>query len=144
MIDLLQRLLRTRPTALPDPGAHLALAALLVRVARVDGVYSADEQGRITTALCHQFTLSGAEATALRLRAEEFEAAAPDTVRFTRAIKDAVPLDQRAAVMQVLWQVALADGTRHADEDALLRLVASLLGLSDVASAQARQKAALP
>jgi tellurite resistance protein len=37
--------------------------------------------------------------------------------------------------------VALADGLRDAEEDRLMRLVASLLGLTDVESALARQKA---
>jgi tellurite resistance protein len=37
--------------------------------------------------------------------------------------------------------VALADGLRDAEEDRLMRLVANLLGLTDVESAQARQRA---
>jgi uncharacterized tellurite resistance protein B-like protein len=43
--------------------------------------------------------------------------------------------------MQAMWSVALADGMRDAEEERLLRLVANLLGLSDVESALARQKA---
>jgi uncharacterized tellurite resistance protein B-like protein len=34
----------------------------------------------------------------------------------------------------------LADGTRASEEDALLRLVANLLGVTDTDSAMARQK----
>ncbi len=44
-------------------------------------------------------------------------------------------------VMVALWSVALADGLREAQEDRLMRLVANLLGLTDVDSALARQKA---
>ncbi|MBT6097182.1 MAG: TerB family tellurite resistance protein, partial [Marinovum sp.] len=73
---------------------------------------------------------------------ETLEQEAPDTVRFTRAIKDAVPYDDRTAVIEALWQIALADGDRDDDEDALLRLVAKLLGISDVDNAAARQRAA--
>ena len=43
--------------------------------------------------------------------------------------------------MTALWSVALADGLREAHEDQLLRLVSNLLGLTDVDSALARQKA---
>ena len=50
--------------------------------------------------------------------------------------------DDRLAVVQALWSVALADGHRTGEEDSLLRLVVSLLGVSDVDSALARQKAA--
>ncbi len=43
--------------------------------------------------------------------------------------------------MVALWSVALADGGRAAEEEQLLRLVANLLGLTDVDSAFARQEA---
>ena len=73
---------------------------------------------------------------------EELEAQAPDTVRFTRAIKDSVPYEERLGVIEALWQVVLADGTRSDEENSLLRLVASLLGVEDVDSAMARQRVA--
>ena len=68
------------------------------------------------------------------------EVAAPDTVRFTRAIKDAVAYEDRLGVIEALWKVVLADGQRAKEEDALLRLVANLLGVSDPDSARARQR----
>ena len=74
------------------------------------------------------------------LRGEILEKEAPDTVRFTRAIKDAVPYVDRVGVIEALWQIALADGERDAEEDALLRLVVNLLGVSDVESAAARKR----
>lgn len=54
-------------------------------------------------------------------------------------LKDAVPYEQRLEVIRSLWQVVLADGTRADEEDALLRLVSNLLGISDTDSAIARQ-----
>ena len=68
------------------------------------------------------------------------EEQAPDTVRFTRAIKDAVPLEERMGVIEALWAVALADGKRDDNEDALLRLIAPLLGINDRDSNLARLK----
>ena len=87
------------------------------------------------------YSLSTAQASALRLRAEALEANAPDTVRFTRAIKEEVPYEERFDVVRALWQVVLADGAREDEEDALMRLLASLLGVSDRDSAIARQQA---
>jgi len=63
-------------------------------------------------------------------------------VRFTRAIKDAVPYERRLEVIEALWQVVLADGSRSDEEDALLRLVSNLLGVTDTDSAMARQRVA--
>lgn len=142
MIDtLLRRLLAPQPSRLPDPDARLALAALLVRVARTDGLYSEAEIARIDRVLTTRHGLGPFEVTRLRAEAEALEAEAPDTVRFTRAIKAATALEDRADLVTALWSVALADGGRDAEEDRLLRLVANLLGLTDVENAQARQKA---
>ena len=138
--DLLRRLSVPGPARLPDPEARLALAALLVRIARSDGAYDGAEVARIDRVLSSRYRLSDAEAQTLRHQAEVLETEAPDTVRFTRAIKDAVPYEDREGVIEALWQVALADGRRDQDEDAMLRLVANLLGVSDQASAMARQR----
>ena len=137
---LLRRLMSPAPDRLPDPDARLALAALLVRVARTDGAYDDREVQRIDSALATRFGLSPFEAAALRGRAERLEEEAPDTVRFTRAIKDHVALEDRVAVVEALWEVALADGRRDAEEDSLLRTVAPLLGVEDADSNIARRR----
>lgn len=138
---LLSGLLAPAPAPLPAPEARVALAALLVRVARADGSYDDAEQRRIDRVLAAHYALSPFEAVALRGKAEVLETEAPDTVRFTRALKDAVPHEDRMALMQALWAVALADGARDGAEDAVIRLVASLLGVTDKDSGIARQRA---
>lgn len=138
---LLRRLLSPEPPPLPEAEANLALAALMVRAARTDGLYSAEEVERIDRVLMTDLSIGPFEAARLRAEAEVLEAEAPDTVRFTRALKAATALEHRAALMRALWSVALADGLREAEEDRLMRLVANLLGLSDVENARARQMA---
>ena len=137
--EFLRRLTAPAPSRLPDPEARLALAALLVRVARSDGHYHASEQARIDRLLQTRYHLTEGAAQDLRADAEQLEIEAPDTVRFTRAIKDAVQYEDREAVIEAMWQVALADGRRDSDEDATLRLVANLLGITDQSSALVRQ-----
>jgi uncharacterized tellurite resistance protein B-like protein len=141
MLTLLRTLLAPNPPRLSAPDARLALAALLVRVARSDGHYSAPEVAHIDATLRARHGLSDTAAAYLRTEAEAIEAEAPDTVRFTRALKEAVPIEDRTALVQALWTVALADGHRDAEEDRMLRLITNLLGLTDVESAQARQRA---
>ena len=138
--DLLNRLIQPEPAPIKDADARLALTALLVRVARSDNHYSADEKALIDQITQDRYALSLADTNALRAEAEAMEAAAPDTVRFTRAIKDAVAYEDRLGVIEALWKVVLADGKRAKEEDALLRLVANLLGISDPDSARARQR----
>ena len=98
------------------------------------------EQQRIVSIIEARYGLSGSDAQSLKLQAEELEKEAPDTVRFTRAIKDAVAYEDRIAVVEALWTVALADGERDDEEDALLRMVVSFLGVSDIDSNLARQR----
>ena len=138
--EFVKRLTQPAPEPLNDVDARLALAALLVRLARSDGYYAAKEIIRIEKILGVRFALSHDEAVVLREQAETLEEQAPDTVRFTRVIKDAVPYEDRTGILEALWQVALADGERDAGEDALIRLATKLLGISDRDSAQARQK----
>lgn len=139
--DLLRQLLAPAPDRLPEPDARLALAALLVRVARADGLYAAEEVDKIDRILMARHGLGPFEAAHLRTQAEELEVQAPDTVRFTRALKAAVGLEDRVDLLQALWSVALSDGDRNADEDQQLRLLTNLLGLSDVDSGLARTRA---
>lgn len=138
--DFIKRLTQPDPAPLPDADARLALTALLVRVARTDNDYAVSEAQMIEGIAAHRYGLDDRSAKDLREQAEALEAEAPDTVRFTRAIKDAVPYEERLGVVEALWKVVLADGQRTDEEDALLRLVANLLGITDKDSALARQR----
>ena len=138
--DFIRRLTATDPDPLGDDDARLALTALLVRIARTDGHYSAREIARIDSVIMRRFGLGPFEVAKLRADAETLESEAPDTVRFTRAIKDAVPFEARSEIVEALWEIVLADGTRDHEEDALMRLVAPMLGINDRDSALARQR----
>jgi uncharacterized tellurite resistance protein B-like protein len=137
----IRRLTAPEPEPLTGDDARLALAALLVRIARTDGEYARAEIATIDAVLKNRYDLGPFEVAKLRADAEVLEQEAPDTVRFTRAIKDAVPHVDRTEVVESLWEIALADGDRDHEEDAFMRLVASMLGINDRESAHARQRA---
>ena len=141
LADLIRRLAGpvTRDPLAPED-ARLAMAALMVRLARSDGRYATEEQRRIDALLAAHYRLGPAEAARVRAEAERAEEAAQDTVQFTRLIKEAVPYDDRIGVVEALWRVAAADGV-NADEHGLMRLVANLLGVADLDSGLARQRA---
>jgi uncharacterized tellurite resistance protein B-like protein len=128
----------TRPMSPED--CRLALSALMVRLARQDEHYTQTERQTIEHVITERYGLDAAAAQALRDEAESLEAEASDTVRFTRLIKAAVPYEEREAVIEALWRVAVTDGIK-AEEHGFLRLVASLVGVSDVDSGLARQRA---
>lgn len=140
VFDLLRRLTAPDPEPLPYDDARIALAALLVRIARSDGDYAGIEQAHIDRVLGHRYGLSDSDTRALRHAAEALEAEAPDTVRFTRAIKDSVPYEDRVHVIEALWFIVLADGQRDSQEDSLLRMIAPMLGVNDRDSNLARKR----
>ncbi|WP_207100330.1 TerB family tellurite resistance protein [Paracoccus shandongensis] len=129
-----------RPLATDD--AEIAVAALLVRVARADDHYHSAEKRRIDQVLARMHGLGLADAAERRSVAEMIEAEAPDTVRFTRLIKDRVSLDDRAAIVGAMWEISLADNHRAANEETAIRLVSGLLGVNDRDSALERRRIA--
>jgi len=138
--DFLRRLTAPAPQPLNEIDSRLALGALLVRVARTDGDYAQVEIAQIDQALMTRYGLSPSDAAALRAECETLESEAPDTVRFTRAIKEAVSYENRLSVIEALWAVVMADGVRDDEEDSMMRMTASLLGVSDQDSHSARIK----
>ena len=138
--NILKTLMGPEAEDLAPSDARVAIAALLVRVARSDNDYATTEIAKIDRVLAARYGLELSDVQKLRAEGEALEKEAPDTVRFTRAIKNAVPYVDRVSVIEALWQIALSDGERDAEEDALLRLVANLLGVSDVESAAARKR----
>jgi uncharacterized tellurite resistance protein B-like protein len=140
--SLLDVLLGSEEDKLNEEDEKIALAALCVRIAKSDNQYDSIEISSIDTELSQHFSLSLADAAVLRQQAEKLEEEAPDTVRFTKAIKEKIDLDKRRKILETLWKITLADGKREADEDSLIRLISSLLGLTDIESARARQKVA--
>jgi uncharacterized tellurite resistance protein B-like protein len=147
MQDMLERLMKalsgdgsTRDEV--EDAGRVAIAALLVEAARSDDVYVEDERRTIDRVLAGRFGLTGAEAEALRVQGEAAQAEAVDLVRFTRAIKEAVPYEERVGVIEALWRVILADDEIGHEESGLVRQLARLLYVSDPDAGLARQRVA--
>jgi uncharacterized tellurite resistance protein B-like protein len=119
-----------------NDGTALALAALMVRLARSDGAYDDGEKAAIATALDARFG-AGAD---LLAKAEAAEAEALDSHQFTRLVKAAVAHEDRGELLEDLWSIVLADGERDAHEDALMRQFTALLHVSDREAVEARRR----
>lgn len=133
-------MMSTGHAELQPEDARLAIASVLVMAARADNHYESAEEAMIDRTLMARFKLSAAEAKGLREQGEEAEAEAIDIYQFTKAIKDAIPHDDRVAIVEELWRVILTDGQRDPHEDSLMRQIVDRLGLSAMESALARQK----
>jgi uncharacterized tellurite resistance protein B-like protein len=116
--------------ASPEERQQLALAALLVEMARADFDESADEHQEIQRLLAGHFELSEAEAADLLKKAASAMDEAVCLFDFTRALHDSLDYEQKLAVVTLLWQVALSDERLDKYEEYLMRKVGDLLYIS--------------
>jgi len=119
---------------------HLASACLLVEAATMDGNFDDDERTVILIALEEKFGLSGEECSELIGYAEEQVEQSHQLYGFTRVIKDKMPFEERGKIIEMLWEVAYADGEVHDYEAALVRRVAGLIAVSDKESGLAKRR----
>lgn len=120
---------------------HLvAAAALLVEAATADGEFAASERDRISRLLVDRFGLGPFEAGQLLELAEKRAKEGSDWQGFTKVLKDAYGPEGRIAVVEMLWEVVLADGALDDFEAALMRQLPSLLYVSDRENAEARAR----
>ena len=109
---------------------RVAAAALLIHMANADGHVAPQEQRRLRKILQERFELDPSAARELMRRAEQSEREAIDLYQFTSVLKRALDEPGRLAVVELLWDVAYADG--HADEleENTVWRVAELLGVA--------------
>ena len=117
---------------------HVAAAALMVEAARLDGSFGDEERRLIRTLLEERFGLPPALAGQLLDKAERTATESVAWQGFTQAIKEALDQERRIGVIEMLWEVAYADGVLHDYEASLLRRVTGLLYVSDKDSGAAR------
>ena len=145
MLDRIRRLLTARPPA-AQPAAHsfeerqLAAAALMVEAATMDDRFDAEERVRIGQLIQDRFELSADEAADLIAQAEQAVSASVQWHGFTSAIKDGFDHAERVELIEMLWEVAYADGQLHDYEASLLRRIAGLLYVGDRESGEARKR----
>ncbi len=126
-----------------DPTERLrrAAAALLVEAARLDGSVGEQERARILALLQAHFGVTAGEAGALFAAAAEATEEAVDLFAFTRVINESFAPDERVTVIEMLWEVAYADGHLDDFEANLIRRVGGLLFVPDRETGEARKRA---
>lgn len=126
-----------------DAGAsepRIAAAALLVEAATADGSFDAAEQAAVLAALKRQFQLNDDEVESLLAQARTAHGESSQLVRFTQALKQRYSEAERTEIIEMLWEVAYADGALHAHEDNLLRRIGGLLYVSDRDRGEAKKR----
>lgn len=121
-----------------DP--RLSVAALLTHVMVVDGFIDPTERETLTKILKAEYSLEESEMDALIKEAMAADKVAVDFYNFTSLIKRQLDRDDLLNIVEMLWQIVLADGVLHEIEDSVVWRIAELLGVETRERIRLRQK----
>lgn len=106
---------------------RIATAVLLIEMARADFAEQAEEAEAIERLLARHFDLDAAESEILAEEARDEADSAVSLHDYTRMLHQQLSEQEKAGVIEMLWEVALADASLDKYEDYLVRKVAELL-----------------
>ena len=139
MFDQLMRMLKT-PQPQQAVDLRLSVAVLLLEAARQDDQFDSGERAVIARLLTRKFDLTPDECGVL-LEAGEVRAAQMVQLHgHTSAVFEGMAPEERIHLVEMLWEVAYADGVLDPEEDLLIRRVAGLIHVTDRERVLARQQ----
>jgi len=116
--------------AFDDTGYRLAATALLIHVVSLDGEPSDLEKRKLHSLLESRFGLDPGTADRLIASATRAEGEAVDLYHFTSVIMRSVNEEGRLRIVEMMWELAYADGEVTEFEDNVVWRAADLLGVS--------------
>lgn len=117
-------------TGAREHALRVATALLLIEVARADYADDFAEDSAMLDSLKQFFALDDAEAALLIEEARTTADRAVELQQFTRRLHEQLSIAEKQRVVEMLWQVALADRRLDKHEDHLVRRIADLLYVS--------------
>ncbi|WP_029003993.1 TerB family tellurite resistance protein [Azorhizobium doebereinerae] len=120
---------RREASAFEDNDYRLASAVLLVHVMAIDGAVTDEEREVLKTILSSRFDLTESDTDALVELAITRDAEAVDLYAFTSILNRALDEEGRLRVVEMMFEVAYADGNLTEFEDNLVWRAAELLNI---------------
>jgi len=119
----------------------VACAALLVDAALADGNFDARERRALHAALLRPpLNIAAEDADQVIAEAEKDHAQSVDLFRYLKVIGPRFTESDREALIEMMWEIAFADGQLSPYEAQLLRRIAGLLGVPDAVSGDLRKQ----
>ena len=119
----------SRAGNLQEEELRLSAGALLVTAGTIDGNFDADEKRKVKALLQTRFGLEPKDVGQLFEDSEVRERDAVDLYRFTSVLCRQLDLDGRKRIVEMLWEVVMADGIVDEFESNLVWRVAELIGV---------------
>lgn len=108
----------------------LAAAVLLLEVAHSDGTFHPSEEELLGILLKEHFEVTDESLGDLLELAETTRNNSFDLHQFTKEINKAFSQPEKERIIEAVWQLVYADGRLDRYEDALMRQLGTLIGLS--------------
>lgn len=140
MFAALMQMFATPEPPLRGPHTKLSVAVLLLEAARQDDHFDPVERTMIEKLLGRHFHLTAPEVTRLMAAGEARVARLVQLQGHTSEIAREMSLEDRIGLIEMLWEVAYADGVLDPEEDHLVRRIAGLIYVSDRDRVLARQR----
>ena len=109
---------------------HVAVCALCIEIARIDNKFTQQELELLLTILRKKYQLSTENAESLMAAADKALEESVDLWQFAQLINENFTIDEKVAVIEILWQVVFVDGKMDEHEHYLMNRLSSLLRLS--------------
>jgi uncharacterized tellurite resistance protein B-like protein len=129
MFDALRSIFQRPDATVLSMEPKLAVAALLVHLAAIDGTVSAEERTALAGTLMDHYGLSDAEVEKLVTEATRRDQESVDFYRFTSALSS-LDNSEKIEIIRMMWQVVFADRKNHELEDNMVWRIAELIGVS--------------
>ncbi len=107
----------------------LAVCALFVEMAGIDGEFSSEEHDRITTILTSEYALASEDVEQVIAAARERMRTSMDYWHLTNIINRNYSEEEKIRIVELLWKIIYADGSVDVHEDFLVRKLSRLLDL---------------
>ena len=120
---------------------NLAMAALLVHAARLDGDFATQERTALKHIFEKDFGLDDTATSELMALAATADEEATDLYRWTNIINTQMVEAEKLGLIEHLWQIILADNAIDDYEASLMRRVCGLIHVPDRLAGEARKRA---
>jgi len=137
MIDLVKGLFaKTRGAGPADQGKtashdiRLAVCALFLEMANIDGEFSGSERDNVISLLKRQYGLPDEHILELMETSKKELKGSIDLWQFTNLINQNYSREEKIQIIEMVWEIVYADGRLDRHEDYLVHKLAKLLRLS--------------
>jgi uncharacterized tellurite resistance protein B-like protein len=140
MFAVLMQMFNTPEPPLRAPHTRLSVAVLLLEAARQDDHFDPVERAMIEKLMIRRFNLTQQEVERLLAAGEDRVKRLVQLQGHTSEIAREMAPEERIGLIEMLWEVAYADGVLDSEEDHLVRRIAGLIYVTDRDRVLARQR----